>query len=265
MSSIDKVQDEYPEQFCSLLEAAYGEGFLSEGGGEAIDALFDGFGLANTRILDIGAGLGGPAAYLAGRHGAIVTGLEINRPMVEEANRRIPPELRDRLSFAFYDDINRLPFADASFDLAFCKGVLLHLDIEEKNILFGEIFRVLVPGGSFIISDWLSPEHGSWGERMTTIARADNLTIAANTEDDYREVIRGAGFTFVSIDDDNARYARYNHQVADTIDRPETRERLAPLFSTEYIDRQVWEYRLLAEAIREREMLVRKIVCRKPA
>ncbi|PKG31215.1 MAG: methyltransferase [Methanoregula sp.] len=264
MSSIDKVQDEYPEQFCSLLEAAYGEGFLSEGGGEAIDALFDGFGLENKRILDIGAGLGGPAAYLAGRHGAIVTGLEINRPMVDESNRRIPPELRHRLSFVYYDDISRLPFPDASFDLAFCKGVLLHLDTGEKNILFGEIFRVLLPGGSFIISDWLSPEHGRWGERMKTIARADNLTIAANTEDDYREVIRTAGLTLVSIGDDNARYARYNENVADTIDDPATRKRLAPLFSPEYIDRQIWEYRLLAEAIREREMLVRKIVCHRP-
>lgn len=264
MSSIDKVQEEYPESFCSLLEAAYGQGYLSEGGEEAIDALFDGVGLANTRILDIGAGLGGPAAYLAGRHGAIVTGLEINRPMVIEATRRIPPELRHRLSFTFYDNIGRLPFADASFDRAFCKGVLLHLDIEEKNTLFSEVFRVLVPGGSFIISDWLSPEHGRWGERMTTIARADNLTIAANTEDDYREVIRRAGFTLVSIGDDNDRYARYNENVADTIDDPATRKRLAPLFSPEYIDRQVGEYRLLAGAIREREMLVRKIVCRKP-
>lgn len=262
-SSIEKIQEEYTDNFCTLLEAAYGKGFLSEGGAEAIDDLFDGFVLDNKKVLDIGAGLGGAATHLAKIRRAEVTGLEINRSMVDEANHRIPPELRGRLSFLYYDDISHLPFADGSFDIAFSKGVLLHLDTGEKFTLFREISRVLVPGGYVVISDWLSPVHGSWGERMQTIAKTDNLTIAANTEDDYKEIIRSTGFSLVSVSDDNAVYQRYNNEIADHLEEPEVRKRLAPLFSEDYIDQEISLYRLLADAIRDNDMLVRKIVCKK--
>jgi phosphoethanolamine N-methyltransferase len=265
MSDIEKIQEEYPESFCTLLEAAYGKGFLSEGGAGAIDALFDGFALENKRVLEIGAGLGGAATHLARNHRAEVTGLEINPAMVDEANRRVPPELLHRVSFMFYNDISRLPFAGSSFDIAFSKGVFLHLPAEDKYTLFKEIFRVLVPGGSLIISDWLSPAHGRWGERMQTIAQTDNLSIVATTEDDYRDIISRAGFTLDSISDDNDVYERYNHDIAAHMEEPEVRKSISPLFSEEYISQEISLYRLLAEAIHHNEMLVRKIVCRKPA
>ncbi|HNV85912.1 MAG TPA: methyltransferase domain-containing protein [Candidatus Omnitrophota bacterium] len=260
MSSIEKVQNEYPEDLCTLLEAAYGKGFLSEGGTEAIDRLVEGFGLKDKKILEIGSGMGGAALHLVQKFKALVTGVEINQPMVDEANKRVPQSLKRRLEFVYYNDINHLPFGNESFDFAFSKGVLLHLDVADKLSLFREIFRVLRPEARVIIGDWLSPVHGCWGKRMREVAELDNLSLFANTEEDYREIARQSGFKLISIDDDNEVYAKYNRDIADYLQNPETRKRLKGKFAEERIQAESDSYRVLSDAIREKELLIRRIV-----
>jgi SAM-dependent methyltransferase len=44
-------------------------------------------------------------------------------------------------------DGGRLPFADASFDVVFCKQVLEH--VRDPRLVLGEVARVLAPGGRF--------------------------------------------------------------------------------------------------------------------
>jgi len=265
MSSVKKVQDEYPPDFCTFLEVTYGKGFMSEGGAEAVNAMFRGLVLENKKILEIGSGLGGAAYQLVKNHNALVTGLEINQPMVDEANRRVPQDLTTKLGFRYYNDISRLPFGDGSFDLAFAKGVLLHLDVADKRTLFSGIFRVLRPGGTFLINDWLSPEHGRWGQKMQEMADEDALTIVANTEDDYREVIRKSGFVLDRIDNEDKDYYRYNKSLDEHLRKPEVQNQLMPRFTREKIETEARMYRLIAESIAEGEMLVRRILCHKPA
>ncbi len=264
MSSVEKVQDEYPPDFCTLLEVTYGKGFLSEGGAEAVDGMFRGMALAKKTILEIGSGLGGAAHHLVKNHNATVTGLEINQPMVDEANRRVPADLRTRLGFVYYNDVGRLPFGDRSFDIAFAKGVLLHLDVAEKRTLFAELFRVLRPGGIVVINDWLSPVHGRWEATMQEIINEDNLSIVANTEDDYREVIRMTGFVLDHIDNEDRDYYRYNKNLDDHLRKPAVQKQLQPLFTREKIETEARLYGLIAESIADGQMQVRRIVCHRP-
>ncbi|MGE3954277.1 MAG: cyclopropane-fatty-acyl-phospholipid synthase family protein [Parachlamydiales bacterium] len=90
-STIQRLIEEYPPEYCRLLEAVYGEGMMSEGGP---GALFMETPVRGERALDIGAGLGGIACHLADRYGMEVTGLDVNPWMVEEATRRAPPAIR---------------------------------------------------------------------------------------------------------------------------------------------------------------------------
>lgn len=163
MTSIGIVQEEYPKEYCDILEIAYGKGFLSEGGTEAVDSLVSGFELEDQKILEIGSGLGGAAFHIAEKYNTSVTGIEINQAMVDEANCRIPLSLKNKTKFVYYNDINHLPFANESFDFAYSKGVFLHVSLEEKLTLFREIYRVLKPESFFLINDWLSPINDIWG------------------------------------------------------------------------------------------------------
>ena len=59
----DDIQ--YPEDFTSRLQAIWGDGFLSPGGPEEIAEIVAGLDLDGKTVLDIGFGIGGPAAILA--------------------------------------------------------------------------------------------------------------------------------------------------------------------------------------------------------
>jgi SAM-dependent methyltransferase len=87
-------------------------------------------------VLDLGCGPGGSRALFRARHpGVRWTGLDVHdSPSPPPAD----PDIR------LYDG-GRLPFADATFDVVFCKQVLEH--VRDPRLVLGEIARVLAPGG----------------------------------------------------------------------------------------------------------------------
>lgn len=263
MSGLEQAQEEYSEDFCSFLEIAYGQGFLSEGGSGAIDNLVKNLQLSNKKILDIGSGLGGAAIHFAKKYNAITIGIEINQMMVDESNHRLPENLKNKVKFLFYDDIEHLPFQDSSFDLAFSKEVFLHLDLEDKLILFKEIYRVLKEDSHFIILDWLSPVNGHWGEKLVEMMRLDDLTLFANTEEDYKNIIHQAGFKLVSIDSEDENYARYNKEIIKHLQKDDIQKKLKRKYTNKEIEDNIHAYNLLYQSLKEKELLIRKIICRK--
>ena len=75
--------DVYEPEFLVKLQARWGDGFLSPGGEEAVDAIVIGVELTGTTVLDIGSGLGGPSFLLASRHGAAkVVGIDFQESLV---------------------------------------------------------------------------------------------------------------------------------------------------------------------------------------
>ena len=120
------------------------------GGVQATDALLDQLPIGpQTAVLDIGAGIGGPARHMAARFGAQVTGIDLTPEFVETAERLTAMTgLTARFQVASALD---LPFGGAAFDLA----TLLHvgMNLPDKARLFAEAFRVLKPGGYFAVYD----------------------------------------------------------------------------------------------------------------
>jgi len=118
------------------------------GGAEATAALLDQLSIGpETRVLDVGSGIGGPARTIAARYGARVTGVDLTPDFVETA-RRLTETVGLKADFVVGSALD-LPFPDASFDLA----TLLHvgMNIPDKPRLFVEVARVLVPGGTFAV------------------------------------------------------------------------------------------------------------------
>ena len=106
---------------------------------------------AGTRVLDIGAGYGGAARFLAARFGAHVTCLNLSE--VENARNREQTEdqgLSQKVRVV-HGSFESIPEAAASFDVVWSQDAILHSGDRER--VLDEVARVLRPGGEFIFTD----------------------------------------------------------------------------------------------------------------
>lgn len=119
---------------------------------EATRELADALDVAPTdHILDVGSGIGGPARFLAQRFGCRITGIDLIQEFCEVARhvtRMVG--LADRVSFEQGDAL-AMPFEAASFDGAYSMNV--SMNIADKSGFYGEIYRVLRPGGWLVLSE----------------------------------------------------------------------------------------------------------------
>ncbi|MBV8954782.1 MAG: methyltransferase domain-containing protein [Solirubrobacterales bacterium] len=100
---------------------------------------------AGERVLDIGAGIGGPARFLAARLGAQVTALDATARFCRAAELLTRGAgLGDRVTIVCGDAL-ALPFADGAFDVAWSQAV--SQNIAQKDRFIAEAARVVRPGG----------------------------------------------------------------------------------------------------------------------
>lgn len=120
------------------------------GGLAATEALLGQVTIApDTRVLDIGCGLGGTARYIANSYGARVTAFDLTPDYVATA-RALTEMVGLEARFETGSALD-MPVADAEFDVA----TLFHvgMNIEDKPKLMAEVARVLAPGGTFALFD----------------------------------------------------------------------------------------------------------------
>jgi arsenite methyltransferase len=104
------------------------------------------------RVLDLGCGAGTDtlvAAQMVGPDGRVV-GIDMTPEMLAKA-RAATAELGARNVELIEAEAERLPFADASFDVVISNGVIDL--IPDKDAVFAELFRVLAPGGRIQVAD----------------------------------------------------------------------------------------------------------------
>jgi SAM-dependent methyltransferase len=101
-----------------------------------------------AKALDIGAGRG-IASFALAKDGFEVTALEPDRSELVGAGAIRKLAREQHLRIQIRDEVaEHLPFADASFDLAFGRAVLHHTENVAKTCR--EVYRVLTKGGTFI-------------------------------------------------------------------------------------------------------------------
>jgi sarcosine/dimethylglycine N-methyltransferase len=105
----------------------------------------------DARVIDLGAGYGGAARYLAKRFGCHITCLNISE--VENARNRKANAAAglDKLIDVKHGTFEQVPEKDASFNLVWSQDAILHSGDRERVI--AEIARVLKPGGELVFTD----------------------------------------------------------------------------------------------------------------
>jgi SAM-dependent methyltransferase len=104
------------------------------------------------RVLDLGSGAGTDsliAAQMVGAEGR-VTGIDMTPQMLAKA-RAAAAELGLQNTEFVEGEVERLPFADESFDVVISNGVIDL--VPDKDAVFAELSRVLAPGGRLQIAD----------------------------------------------------------------------------------------------------------------
>jgi ubiquinone/menaquinone biosynthesis C-methylase UbiE len=153
---------------------------------------------ADTSVLDIGSGIGGPARILAATYGCRVTGVDLSESFVDAACYLAERTGQSgQVSFETASALE-LPFGDSRFDVALLQHVAMN--ISDRSRLYREIRRVLKSGGRFATFDVVSiggePHYPvPWAR---TPATSFLLTAAAT-----REAIEPAGFHMLEWRDDS--------------------------------------------------------------
>ncbi len=208
----------YPESELPIFEKIWGKGFVSPGGPAEIAEILQGVDLANSRVLDIGCGMGGIDILLVKEYGAAeVVGIDVETPVLEKAKQyALEENLVEKIEFVLVES-GPLLFENASFDIVFSKDALLH--IPDKKMLFSEILRVLKPGGMLLAGDWLRGEYENPSKHMKEFAELSDNEFDMVTFRDYTTKLQNAGFRNVTLRDRNEWYLRVAQQDLALIQR----------------------------------------------
>ncbi|MBW4547650.1 MAG: methyltransferase domain-containing protein [Symplocastrum torsivum CPER-KK1] len=104
------------------------------------------------QIIDVGCGIGGSSLYLAEKFNAHATGITLSPVQASRATERAEEAgLAAAVQFQVADALD-MPFADETFDFVWSMESGEHMPDKEKFL--AECYRVLKPGGTFLMATW---------------------------------------------------------------------------------------------------------------
>jgi len=144
----------------------------------------------DAKVLDVCCGSGVVGNAFRGKVGHI-TGLDLTPEMIAMAETR--------LDIVKQGDVYEMPFDSDQFDLV-CNREVLHL-LPRPDIPVAQIFRVLKPGGTFIVSQLVpyGPEDAPWFFRI--VKKKQPLFFNNLMAEDMVKLLEDAGFVDIEMKD----------------------------------------------------------------
>jgi SAM-dependent methyltransferase len=179
------------------------------GGPVATSWVADALGVGpEASLLDVGAGIGGPARQLAAATGAQVTGVDLTPRHVDDATALSRAVGLHRDTVFVLGDATRLPFGTAAFDAAYL--LFVGMNVEDKPALFAEVRRVVQDGGRFVVYDPVRTGDAQPTFPLPWAGSAGTSHLA--TAEEYAAGLEAAGFTVESQRDCSADVVRLAEQ-----------------------------------------------------
>jgi len=169
---------------------------------------------AHEHVLDVGCGLGGASRFVADKYDCRVTGIDLAQEYIETGRTLCSWVNLDQQITLEQGSALSMPFKDETFD----GGFMLHvgMNIEDKALLFSEVYRVLRPGSSFGIYDVMRHKEGELAYPAPWAT--DSSTSKLATPDQYKKALREAGFE-ISVENSRRDFALdFFNQLRDKIE-----------------------------------------------
>ncbi len=187
----------------------------------------------DSRIVDLGAGYGGAARWLAGGIGCHVSCVNLseaqnvrNRAMNREQGLGKLVEVRDA-------SFEQIPYDDETFDIAWSQDSILHSG--DRARVFDEVDRVLKPSGEFVFTDPMQADDCPDGVLQDVLERIHLESLGSFRF--YREQAERLGWEEVKILNLSRHlvhhYTRVRHELV------RRRDSLQLAVSQQYIDRMI--------------------------
>jgi sarcosine/dimethylglycine N-methyltransferase len=147
--------------------------------------------------MDIGAGYGGSARYLAKQFGCRVACLNLSEIQNERNRRMNKKQHLDDLIEVTDGSFEDIPYEESMFDIAWSQDAILHSG--DRRRVFEEVRRVLKKGGDFIFTDPMQSDDCPEGVLQPVLERIHLDSLGSYAF--YRKVARDLGFKEVQVID----------------------------------------------------------------
>ncbi len=186
---------------------------------------------AESKVLDLGAGYGGAARYLASTYGCSVVALnlsEVENDRDRQKNREAGLDDRIEVVDATFEDV---PYDDNTFDVIWSQDAFLHSG--QRELVLKEAARVLKQGGQMVFTDPMRADDCPTDVLGPILARLQLEDLASPGF--YREQLAKLGFDEVRFEDHTEQLANHYQRVHDeTVARD---AELSKVVSRDYLER----------------------------
>jgi SAM-dependent methyltransferase len=163
-----------------------------------------------ARVLDVAAGRGGAALFLAQEQGVRADGIDLSQANVALARGAADAlDLGDRVAFAV-GDAEHLPYPDGVFDAAICECAFC--TFPDKAAAAAEVARVLRPGGRLGIADVVAEPARLPGE-LTGLGAWIACVADARPLEGYATILAAAGLRVRQSERHDAAMTRMIDQI----------------------------------------------------
>lgn len=185
-------------------------------------------------VLDLGAGYGGAARYLAGEFGAHVTCVNLSK-VENERNLALTAAagLSDRVDVV-HGAFETVPAEDSTFDIVWSQDAILHSSNRPR--VLAEAARVLRPGGELIFTDPMQADGLSDTRMLQPIYDRIHLQDLASIGF-YRKTLGALGLEEVAVEEKTGHLVTHYARVREALQAQ--RGELAGQVSDEYVDRML--------------------------
>jgi ubiquinone/menaquinone biosynthesis C-methylase UbiE len=162
--------------------------------------------------VDLGSGRGNDVIKLADEvgNGGFVFGIDISEGMIAKAKSNLE-KFEVVNAKIIKAELENLPLSNESVDLVISNCTINHA--ADKQAVWNEVYRILKPGGRFVVSDIYATAPIDDCYRNDPAAVAE-CWAGAVTKDEYITMLEETGFNEIIIYEESKPYAKGNAEVA---------------------------------------------------